>query len=199
MIKIISGVCHWLHKAPNLVENNTMKKYCTLLLITGSICYIASCGQAGTEPTANEKGRDTTTTTAATFDLGKARDWIESDNKKFEEEVKRGDSNALAAHYASDGWVMFDNSEPMKGKDIAATWGGAIRSGVKELKVNTVDVIGNADLLAETGMYEMIGEGNKVLDKGKYVVVWKPVNGGWKIYRDIANSNMPMNMPMKKK
>jgi ketosteroid isomerase-like protein len=199
MIKIISGVYRWVHKAPNLVENNTMKKYCTLLLITGSLYCIASCGQAGTEPTANEKMRDTTTTTAATFDLRKAREWIESDNKKFEEEVKRGDSNALAAHYASDAWLMFDNMEPQKGNDIASAWGGAIRSGMKEIKINTVDMVGNADLLAETGTFEVMGDGNKVLDKGKYVVVWKPVNGGWKIYRDIGNSNMPMNMPMKKK
>jgi ketosteroid isomerase-like protein len=86
---------------------------------------------------------------------------------------------------------MFDHMEPMKGSDIAKGWGGAIRSGMKELKVTTVDLIGNADLLAETGMFEVIGEGNKTLDKGKYVVIWKPENGGWKIYRDIGNSNMP--------
>jgi ketosteroid isomerase-like protein len=168
-----------------------MKKYCILLLITGSISFITSCQQAPTVKAPNDKMSDTTAT-ATTFDLAKARQWIESDNKKFEEEVKKGDSNALAAHYGSDAWLMFANSEHMKGKDIAATWGGAIRMGMKELKVTTVDLVGNADLLAETGTYEMIGNGNKVLDKGKYVVVWKPENGGWKIYRDIGNSNMPM-------
>jgi len=87
--------------------------------------------------------------------------------------------------------LMFDNSEPFKGAAIASAWGGAIRSGMKELKITTVDLTGNAELLAETGMYEMIGNNNKTLDKGKYVVVWKPENGGWKIYRDIGNSNMP--------
>ena len=166
-----------------------MKKYCNILLITCSICYITSCGEAGTENTAGNKMNDTTA--AAAFDMAKARQWIESDNAKFMDEVKKGDSNALAAHYASDGWLMFDKSAPLKGNDIIAGWGGAIRSGMKELKLTTVDVVGNADLLAETGMFEVMGEGNKVLDKGKYVVVWKPENGGWKIYRDIGNSNMP--------
>ncbi|OQP47852.1 hypothetical protein A4H97_30550 [Niastella yeongjuensis] len=170
-----------------------MKKYCILLLMTGSICLIVSCGQAGTETTGNNKMNDTAAiaSSAAAFDLSKAKEWIENDNKKFQEEAKKGDSNAMAAHYASDGWLMFDNSEPKQGNEIAAGWGGAIRSGMKELKINTVDIVGNADLLAETGTFEVLGEGSKVLDKGKYVVVWKPENNNWKIYRDIGNSNMP--------
>ena len=166
-----------------------MKKYCTLLLITCSICYITSCEQAATVKTTDDKMNDTTTTVA--FDLNKAREWIESDNKKFEEEMKKGDSNALAAHYGADAWFMSSNQEPVKGAAIASAWGAGIRSGLKELKVTTLDLTGNAELLAETGMYEAIGEGHKVLDKGKYVVVWKPENGGWKIYRDIGNSSMP--------
>jgi ketosteroid isomerase-like protein len=165
-----------------------MKKYCALLLIAGSLFFIVSCEQAATE----KAGDDTTTDTTAAFDLSKAREWIENDNAKFVEEAKKGDSNAMAAHYASDGWAMFNGNEPFKGKDIASAWGGAIRMGMKDMKVNTVDVVGNAELLAETGTYEMYGEGNKLIDKGKYVVVWKPEGNGWKIYRDIGNSNMPV-------
>lgn len=166
-----------------------MKKYCSLLLIAGIMSFISSCQETATEKTDHNTITDTTTSANA-FDLNNARSWIESDNAKFMEEVKKGDSNALAAHYASDAWLMFDNSEPAKGAAIASAWGGAVRSGMKELKVTTVDLTGNAELLAETGMYEMIGDGNKTLDKGKYVVIWKPENGGWKIYRDIGNSNM---------
>jgi ketosteroid isomerase-like protein len=81
--------------------------------------------------------------------------------------------------------------EPVKKEGIESAWGQVIRMGVKSVKVNTVDVIGNAQLLVETGMFELYGDNNKLLDKGKYVVVWKPENGGWKIYRDIGNSNMP--------
>jgi hypothetical protein len=45
--------------------------------------------------------------------------------------------------------------------------------------------------LVETGRYEIYGAENKLMDKGKYVVAWKPVNGDWKLYRDIFNSDMP--------
>jgi ketosteroid isomerase-like protein len=167
-----------------------MKKYCSLLLIASAITCVTSCQETATEKTGNNTMNDTTASTTPAFDLNKARSWIESDNAKFSEEAKRGDSNALAAHYTSDAWLMFDNSEPLKGAAIASGWSGALRSGMKELKITTVDLIGNAELLVETGMYEVFGNANKTLDKGKYVVVWKPENGGWKIYRDIGNSNM---------
>jgi ketosteroid isomerase-like protein len=165
-----------------------MKKHSFFLLFTAAI-IIASCEQQGTTTT----GTNTSDSAAApAFDLAKARTWIENDNAKFVEEAKKGDSNAMAAHYASDGWAMFNNSEPFKGTAaIASAWGSAIRMGMKDIKVTTVDVVGGPEALAETGMYEMYGEGNKLIDKGKYVVVWKPENDGWKIYRDIGNSNMP--------
>lgn len=152
------------------------------------MAFITSCQETATEKTGDNTMADSTTA----FDLNKARSWIESDNAKFMDEVKKGDSNALAAHYGADAWLMFDNSEPVKGSAIASTWSSAIKSGMKELKLTTVDLTGNAELLVETGMFEVIGAGNKTLDKGKYIVVWKPENDGWKIYRDIGNSNMPL-------
>ncbi len=39
---------------------------------------------------------------------------------------------------------------------------------------------------------KIISDKNAVIDKGKYVVAWKKENGNWKLYRDIANTSMPM-------
>jgi ketosteroid isomerase-like protein len=64
--------------------------------------------------------------------------------------------------------------------------------GIKDFKLTTHDVVGSEDLLVETGSYEMYGDKNAVIDKGKYVVAWKKENGNWKLYRDIANTSMPM-------
>lgn len=138
----------------------------------------------------------TTTKTTAIDSTGNDNESVKAHIKKedsnFEEEFKKGDSTALAAHYASDGMVMPPNGETVKGKDIAGMWGGASRMGLKELKINITDISGGGDLYAETGNYEMLGAANKSMDKGKYVVVWKKDNGNWKIYRDIWNSNMAM-------
>lgn len=97
----------------------------------------------------------------------------------------------MAASYASDALVMPSNSEAVKKDAIAGFWGSAHRMGIKNIKLNTTDLTGNAELLSETGEYELLGDDNKSIDEGKYVVVWKPENGTWKIYRDIWNSNMP--------
>ncbi len=63
--------------------------------------------------------------------------------------------------------------------------------GIKDIKITTDDVIGNGDVLGETGKYEMYADNNKLVDKGKYVVLWKMENGEWKLYRDIWNTSMP--------
>ena len=116
---------------------------------------------------------------------------IRKEASNWGEEVRRGDSTAMAAHYTSDAIVMPSNTEPVKGNDIVKFWGSVVRMGVKDLKLNITDISGGGDLYAETGTLELFGADNKSLDKGKYVVVWKKENGNWKMYRDIWNSNLP--------
>lgn len=160
-----------------------------------TLCYfmvlVISLGMFACDTDSKEDATVTTSASTA-FDMQKARADIDSINAKLIEEFKRGDSVAVASHYSSEGQLMFSNSEPIKGKDIISAWGGMIRmGGVKDLKFVTTDLIGNSELLAETGTYEMKGENNTIIDKGKYVVVWKQENGEWKLYRDIANTNLP--------
>jgi ketosteroid isomerase-like protein len=86
---------------------------------------------------------------------------------------------------------MPPNSDPVPKDKIVSAWSGAIRMGVKDIKLTTDDVTGNGEIAGETGTYEMYGDNNKLLDKGKYVVIWKNENGEWKLYRDIWNTSMP--------
>ncbi|HYK55950.1 MAG TPA: DUF4440 domain-containing protein, partial [Flavisolibacter sp.] len=132
-----------------------------------------------------------TDSTMQSFDMGAARKTVDDANQKFEEAVRKADSATLASLYTSDAMAMPANSEPIKGNDIRGMWGSVFHMGIKDAKLTTTDLQGNANLLAETGTYEMYGDNNKTLDKGKYVVIWKQENGQWKIYRDIWNTNMP--------
>ena len=163
-----------------------MRKIIFLLIVAGS-AFIVGCNDASQSETSTMSTMD-----SSTFDLSKARAAIEADNAKFAEEVIKGDSAALAGHYHSEGQLLMDNSEPAMRKDISSAWGSVIRTGVKDFKLTTTDLVGNDDLLVETGLYEMYGDKNSLIDKGKYVVAWRKENGNWKLYRDIANSNMPM-------
>lgn len=161
-------------------------KHVLLKLVVATALFLNACNIPATKV-------DTTTSTDSTGnDASEAEAFIKSEGTKFNEEMQRGDSNALAAHYASDALVMPPNSESVKGNDVIAVWGGAVRMGVKGFKLNTSDIIGGGDIYTETGTFEMTGAENKTLDKGKYITVWKKDNGSWKIYRDIWNTSMPM-------
>ena len=160
-------------------------KHVLLKLLVVSALFLNACNTPSTTVD-NTTSKDSTAN-----DASKVEAFIKSEGSKFNEEMQRGDSNALAAHYASDAVVMPPNSEIVKGKDVIGVWGGAVRMGVKGFKLNTSDVTGGGDIYSETGTFEMTGADNKTMDKGKYITVWKNDKGSWKIYRDIWNTSMP--------
>jgi ketosteroid isomerase-like protein len=165
-----------------------MTKSINQLIVAATAIFIVACNTASTD---SKTAEATETKDKPAFDLASAKSSIEANNVKFIDAIKKGDSAAVAALYAEDALVLPTNREAVKVSDIASFWGGMIRMGVKDLKLMTDDVAGNEDQLAETGRYEIYGAENKLLDKGKYVVVWKPVNGSWKLYRDIFNTSLP--------
>jgi ketosteroid isomerase-like protein len=162
-----------------------MKQLKTTLLICSSILLFISCNNSSDNPNKIEGQKDSTS-----FDLSKAKLAVQDLDAKFSDAVRKGDSATMASEYADDAMVFPPNSEAIKKEGIASLWGGVLRMGVKDFKLTTDDVTGNADMLAETGRYEVLGEGNKSLDKGKYVVTWRNYNGTWKIFRDIWNTSI---------
>lgn len=161
-----------------------MKKIIFLLTFSGS-AFLFSCSDVTKNDTTTVSTMDSTS-----FDLSRERNWVEADNAKFMERIKKADSTGLVDHYHSDALVMMANADPVMRKDIGSAWGGFFRMGIKDLKVTTNELVGNNDLMVETGSFEMFGDKNMLMDKGNYVVVWKKENGSWKIYRDIPISNM---------
>ncbi len=161
-----------------------MKKIHCFFLVISITAGLCACY------TGPEETKDSTLAIAPAFDKQKAAAFIDSVNKKFSEQVRNGDSVALAAHYHPQAELLFANSEPIKGNGILSTWGSLIRMGVKEFTFTTTDITGSGDLLVETGSYEMNTAENSLIDKGKYVVVWKQENGKWKLFRDIGNTSL---------
>jgi len=163
-----------------------MKKNYSLLILAITSLMLA-CNSENKE----SKGE---TTGTVVFDLQKEKGFIDSINMKFSEAIKNGDSTWLAGQYSSDAEILLEKSEPIKGKDILAMWGGVSRSETRDWTFTTTDLQGDENFLVETGTYEIKDAGKKLADKGKYVVVWKKENGQWKLYRDMGNSSpMPSN------
>ena len=139
------------------------------------LALIAACGHTG-----------------SSFNLAATKDSIVADNKQFIADMQRGDSVAMAAHYTADAWIMPANAESIKGRNnIINAWGATVQMGVRSFDLNTEDVAGSDSLLAETGNYKTWGNNKELLDQGKYVAVWKPEGGKWKIYRLISTTSLP--------
>jgi ketosteroid isomerase-like protein len=63
--------------------------------------------------------------------------------------------------------------------------------GIKEVKLEIVEIEAYGDIAIEVSKYTLQGEGGQALDTGKYIVIWKQEGGQWKLHRDIFNSSMP--------
>jgi uncharacterized protein (TIGR02246 family) len=117
---------------------------------------------------------------------------IEAANAKFSAAAAKGDGAALAAMYATDAQVMPAGSDPIRGTDaIQKFWQGALDSGVAAVALKTIDVFGQSPTATEVGEYELRDKAGKVLDHGKYIVVWRHADGMWKLLRDMFSTNVP--------
>ena len=130
---------------------------------------------------------------APVVDVGAVRQAIERANSAFADAVQRGDSAGIVANYADDAMMMMGGTPAWRGRsEIAANAPKTFKSATVKLTTNGVDVGG--DYAIETGSYELTAAppgGKPVTDKGKYVTVWKKQSDGtWKIYRDIANTDV---------
>ena len=117
---------------------------------------------------------------------------IEAANAKFSALAAQADGAALAALYAKDGAVMPAGSEPVRGTPaIEKFWQGALASGVAAIELKTVEVYGQGATATEVGDYALRDKTGKVLDRGKYIVIWRHEGGQWKLLRDMFSTNTP--------
>jgi len=116
---------------------------------------------------------------------------VESTAKDFGAALTAKDEGRIGAMYAKDAIAFPPNSDMMKGREaIQAFWKGLMDAGMTaQLEVLETESDGN--LGVEVGKFNILGADGKMVDQGKYVVVWKKEDGAWKLYRDIWNTSMP--------
>jgi len=117
---------------------------------------------------------------------------ISATNNAFMEAFGRGDAAGLANLYTKAGSLLPPNSEMVVGVEgIRGFWQGAMDMGIKGAKLETVDLEVYQGAACEVGNYTLTGAKGAVIDRGKYIVVWKDEGGKWKLHRDIWNSSLP--------
>jgi uncharacterized protein (TIGR02246 family) len=108
-------------------------------------------------------------------------------NRQFEDAARKGDLDRLASLYTADAMALPPDGPVVKGREsIKQMWGSiAQQIGLKDVRLDTLDL----ELTGDTG-YE-VGEATLTVSSGtavvKFVVVWKKVDGQWRLHRDIWN------------
>ena len=117
---------------------------------------------------------------------------IAAANENFMAAFNSGDAARLAALYTEDGQVLPQNSDFVTGRPaIQAFWQASFDMGVNEAKLEIVEVEDHGNTAIEISKFTLSGGEGQVLDKGKYIIIWKQENGEWKLHRDIFNSSIP--------
>jgi ketosteroid isomerase-like protein len=161
-----------------------LPKLLFLTLIFGLVIY--SC-----DKTSNSK--EQTDEKKVEFDLNDAKSKIQQITKRFTEAHISKDTSFLNNIFTDDARVLPPNSEIVMGRkaisQLNTNW---VNYGIYEFKELTTSFYGNQDYLIDEGTYYLrYGEENTI-DKGKYINIWKNVNGEWKLCSNIWNTNLPI-------
>ena len=129
-------------------------------------------------------------------DSAETHDAIVAAQEQFMTAFGNSDDAALAALYTEDAQLMPSNSDFVSGNEaVQAFWKSVFDMGITNATLETLEVEGMGDTAYEVGKYTLFTEGEQVADSGKYIVIWKMMDGQWKLHRDIWNTSMPAQQP----
>ena len=100
--------------------------------------------------------------------------------------INAGDASAVAAHYTDDAAIHPPGAGRMDGKEaIQSYWQGGIDAGLSAVSIvaTSIDISGDSSVSVGT----LSGKMGDMALTGKYIVVGKKTDGGWKIHHDIWN------------
>ena len=116
---------------------------------------------------------------------------IQAQNSTFMAAAQDGDAAALVALYTEDAWLLPPGGEMIQGREkIEAFWSSRL-ARIAEVKLTTVDVAPLGDDAAREVGRSVILTTSLLAEEttGKYIGVWKQVDGVWKLEANIWNSN----------
>jgi ketosteroid isomerase-like protein len=117
---------------------------------------------------------------------------ITAANARFMAAYRKGDAAAVAACYTAGGQLLPAGSAAVPTGGIQAFWQGAMQMGVQAVGLETAELdTPGSDTAIEIGQYTLRAADDSVIDRGKYLVVWKREGGAWKMHRDIWTSSVP--------
>jgi ketosteroid isomerase-like protein len=118
------------------------------------------------------------------------RSVMDAADRQLMDAFARKDGTAIGLLYAEDAQAMPPGAVEIEGRAaIEAMWKGMLSLPLSGLELKTSEIGGGVETAWQAGHYRLMQNDGSVADAGKYVVIWKESEGGWKIYRGIWNSD----------
>ena len=144
---------------------------------------VAGCGRQADE---------TSRVNAPAFDLQKTRELIIQQNNRFTDAHIAGNVATIDSMFLSDARSYPPGARAAVGLPaIHALTVDFLKAGISEFREETTAFYGNAELVIDEGVY-VLTYGQGVTERGKYMNVWKNVNGDWRIQANIWNTDPPV-------
>lgn len=111
--------------------------------------------------------------------------------ENFESVFARNDAAGVIDFYTDNAMLLATGFDFIQGKrDIEVYWQGAMDLGIKNARIEALEIEQHGDTAIEVGKYTLTDADDQVMDQGKGIVIWKHEQGSWKIHRDIFNSSI---------
>ena len=111
--------------------------------------------------------------------------WMEAFNKH--------DAESLAALYTQDAVLLPPNEPAVFGRDaIKADHQELFATGDFKIEVEPLETVIDGQLAYVAGRYRMWTDDGDLVDRGKYIEIWRAINGEWLIHRDMYNSSIEL-------
>jgi ketosteroid isomerase-like protein len=125
--------------------------------------------------------------------LSRISEVITNSNRIYSQGFEKHQAELVVQRYSEDGAIMAPNMPAIAGRQgFEAFFNGGYEQGIRKINFKTLRLFGlSVDFVNEEGLFELRDINGDIIDKGKYLVVWKKTRSGWKMYRDIFNTDVP--------
>jgi ketosteroid isomerase-like protein len=117
-------------------------------------------------------------------------------NRQYGEAFVKNDSSIFLGCYAPDGCILMQGAPALCGqKSLLLFFKGAYKTGMRNVIFNSENWYGfDGQYVTEQGAYRQLDAGDNLIGTGKYLVVWQKIAKGWRMLRDMFNTDAAPKM-----
>ena len=174
----------------------TKRLFVVVVVTLGFATLLAACGPAAPPPPPAEA--------APKVDLAAEVMAIRDIDAQWLKAAQARDAAGEAKFLASDSVVYREHVPPLIGPAAYQAFMEKMLAANPKAKpdwsTEAIRVAAAGDIAIQTGEYHLVGLGatGSQEDTGRFVTVWKKVDGEWKVLHDIGSTTMPEPAPGKK-